>query len=83
MRTTLKIAPSGAVSGAFCYLAPGLHPGFAVVEVWDIPSGTPPAEVLALYTERLVNAYPYGPFRVSWAHLLKLRRPATPNHPAQ
>ena len=74
MRTTRKIDRAGAVSLAFSSLAPGASPGFAVVEVHQIPHGTPPAEVLAHYAERLVNLYPDGPFRVSWSHLIKRGR---------
>ena len=65
MRTKLKIDRAGAVSLAFSYLAPGAYSDFSVVEVHQIPHGTPAAAVLARYAERLVNIYPYGPFRVS------------------
>ena len=72
MRLTLKVNPAGTGSLAFSYLAPGASPGFSVVEVCQIPHGTPAAEVLAAYSQRIVNVHPYGPFRVSWPHLVKL-----------
>ena len=72
MRLKLTVDPAGAVSLAFSYLAPGASPGFSVVEVCQIPHGTPPAEVLAASSQRIVNVHPYGPFRVSWSHLVKL-----------
>ena len=74
MRLKLKIDTTGAVATAPADLAPGAYPGFSVVEVCHIPHGTPPAEVLATYTRRIVNVHPYGPFRVNWSHLVKLSR---------
>ena len=76
MRLKLKVDSSGAVSTAPGYLAPGTSPGFSVVEVQQIPRLTPPAEVLALYSRRLLTAHPYGLSQVIWSHLVKLRRSA-------
>ena len=74
MRLKLKIDTTGAVVTAPVYLAPGAYAsrGFSVVEVCQIPHGTPPAEVVAAYARRLVHIHPSSPFRVSWSHLLKL-----------
>ena len=83
MRVTLKVDSAGAVSGALSYLSPGAYSGFSVVEVCQIPYGTPAAEVLALSAQRLVRVHPYGPFRVSWSHLGKLTRPTPPDSPAR
>lgn len=74
MRTKIKVDSAGTVSLAFSYLAPGVYSDFAVVEVSHIPHGTPAAEVLSRYAERIVNVYPYGPFRVSWSPVVKLGR---------
>ena len=76
MRLKLKIDTTGAVATAPADLAPGAYAsrGFSVVEVRQIPHGTPPAEVVAAYARRLVNIHPYGPFQVSWSHLVKLGR---------
>ena len=83
MRGTLKVDSSGAVSGALCSLSPGAVSGFSVVEVCQIPHGTPPAEVLALSAQRLVRVHPSGPFRLSWSHLGKLPRPTPPDSTAR
>ena len=72
MRLTLEGNPAGTGSLVFSYLAPGVDPGFSVVEVCQIPHGTPAAEVLAAYSQRIVNVHPYGPFRGAWPHLGKL-----------
>lgn len=76
MRLTLKIDTTGAVATASADLAPGAYAsrGFSVVAVCQIPHGTPPAEVVAAYARRLVHIHPYGPFRVSWFHLVKRGR---------
>ena len=76
MRLTLKITRTGAVSLTFSYLAPGASPaqGFSVVEVDQLPRLTPPAEVIAAYSRRIVSTHPHGPYQVSWFHLVKLPR---------
>ena len=85
MRLKLTVDSTGVVTTAPGYLAPGPHPArdSSVVEVHQIPHGTPPAAVIAAYSRRIVNAHPYGPFRVSWAHLVKLTRPTPPDSPAR
>ena len=74
MRFTLKIDRTGAVSLAFSYLAPGASAAqdFSVVEVDQIPRLTPPTDVVAAYSRRIVQVHPYGPHRVPWFHLVKL-----------
>ena len=78
MRLKLTVDSTDAVATASAHLAPGASAsrGFSIIEVRQIPHGTPPAEVLALYAQRLVRIHPSGPFRVSWAPLVKLRRAA-------
>ena len=81
MRLKLKIDTTGAVTTAPANLAPGAYAsrGFSVVTVCHIPHGTPPAEVVATYTRRIVNIHPYGPFQLNWSHLVKLSRaPSAP-----